>query len=168
MARVKDLPRLLLQAFVFYCCIAAALAAAFLALVFLLLWLSPASDLAVAASLLGAPVLLILLPWLGLTYIFASKRFPVQWPWLFSTIAALAATQGLRLLPPTFRPNLISQIQSVCGAQPGEMVELPNILHCAGAAWSALVQGAIIDAAAAGAILVVAALALGHQKRRQA
>jgi len=165
---VKDHPRLLLQAFVLYCCITATLAAALLALVFLSLWLSPASDLAVATSLVGAPVLLLLLPWLGLTYIFASKRFPVQWHWLISTIAALAATQGLRLLPSTFRLKPVSQIQSVCGVQPGEMFEFPNLLHCAGTAWSALVQGAIIDAAAAGAVLTAAAWALSYRRRRQA
>ncbi|MFN3885720.1 MAG: hypothetical protein ACK4MG_02075 [Aquabacterium sp.] len=164
---MKDLPRLLLQAFVIYCCVTATLAAAFLALVFLLLWLSPASDLALAASLAGAPALLLFLPWLGLTYIFASKRFPFQWHWLISTIAALAATQGLRLAPSTFRPNLTSQIRSVCGAQPAEMAEQQNFLHCAGTAWSALVQGAIIDAAVAGAILMVAAWVLGLKKRRQ-
>ncbi|MEK8088105.1 hypothetical protein WNB94_17010 [Aquabacterium sp. A3] len=165
---MKDYPRLLRQAFVLYCCITATLAAAFLALVFLLLWLSPASDLAVATSLVGAPVLLLLLPWLGLSYIFASKRFPVQWHWLISTIAALAATQGLRLLPSTFRLKPASQIQSVCSAQPGEMIELPNLLHCASTAWSALVQGAIIDAATAGAVLIAAAWALNHHRRTQA
>lgn len=166
--RVNNSPRSLIYAWTLYFCTTAVLAALFVVALFLLSWLSPASDLGVAASLVGPLILVVLLPWVGLTYIFTSKRFPVQWHWLISAIAALAATQGLRLLPSTLRPNITSQIRSVCDRQPGDLVELPNFLSCAGTTWSALVQGAVIDATTAGAVLWLFAWSLSYYKRTRA
>jgi hypothetical protein len=160
--------RSLLHASVLYCCAAAVLAAALVGSLLLLLWLSGPSTLAVVVSLAGPVFLVALLPWLGLAYIFASSRFPVRWNWFVSTIAALAATQGVRLLPVNLGASFAGQIRAVCSYSPGEIVGQSSFLVCAGTAWSALVQGAIIYAAAAGAILLAAVWALRHFLPRRA
>jgi hypothetical protein len=158
---MSALGRSLLQALVLYCCFASAMALAFVAILFVLTWLSASQWVLIGAAFAGPTLLVGVLPWLGLAYVLSSARFPVRWHWFVSAIAALAATGGVRYLPfLSLGRGFVGQIQGVCRYQAGEIVTFSSFFACAVTTWSTLVQGAVIYAGAAGAILFLVVSAL--------
>ena len=165
---MNESPNSLWHACILYFCTTAALATACVALLYVIAQLANDSSWTLWATF-GAPiVIIVLLPWCGLTYIFSSNRYPIQWHWLVSGIATLATTQCLRFLPTNIRPKITQPIGAACGQLSGESVELSTFGACASTIWSVLVQGAVLDATLAGIALFAASFTLKILKRKNA